>query len=68
MCPVPAAAWGVVLGCSLKELVRRVGEARALELTERLCDKVLTVSKKDSNARDVARWGWLQTGFQQQQP
>lgn len=41
----------------LKELVRRVGEARALELTERLCDKVLTVSKKDSNARDVASIG-----------
>jgi hypothetical protein len=43
--------------CSLKELVRRVAEQRALELTERLCEKVLSTSKKDTNARDVARWG-----------
>jgi hypothetical protein len=42
---------------SLKELVRRVNEARALELTERLCEKVLSTSKKDMNARDVARCG-----------
>lgn len=36
-------------------------EQRALELTERLCDKVLSTAKKDTNARDVARWvgGWL---------
>jgi hypothetical protein len=32
-----------------------VNEARALELTERLCEKVLSTSKKDMNARDVAR-------------
>jgi hypothetical protein len=43
--------------CSLKELVRRVHEQRALELTERLCDKLLSTSKKDTSARDVARWG-----------
>jgi hypothetical protein len=42
--------------CSLKELVRRVAEQRALEMTERLCEKVLSTSKKDTNARDVARW------------
>lgn len=53
LCPLPV--------CSLKELVRRVHEQRALELTERLCDKVLSTAKKDTNARDVARWvaGWV---------
>jgi hypothetical protein len=51
-------AWRLLhVCCSLKELVRRVAEQRALELTERLCEKVLSTSKKDTNARDVARWG-----------
>jgi hypothetical protein len=40
---------------SLGQLVRRVGEARALDLASGLCVKVASATKKDSTARDIAK-------------
>jgi hypothetical protein len=57
-----AAATAVVAAatascCSLGVLVRKVGEARVMELVKGLCDKVAAPSKKDSSNRDIASIG-----------
>lgn len=46
----------LLLPRSLAVLVRRVQEPRVLDLVRGLCDKVITVSKKDEN-RDIASIG-----------
>lgn len=42
---------------SLGVLVRKVGEARVMELVKGLCEKVAAPSKKDSSSRDIASIG-----------
>uniref|UniRef100_A0A383VAE3 TATA-binding protein interacting (TIP20) domain-containing protein n=1 Tax=Tetradesmus obliquus TaxID=3088 RepID=A0A383VAE3_TETOB len=47
---------GLAVKC-LGVLVRKVGEARVMELVKGLCEKVAAPSKKDSSSRDIASIG-----------